>query len=333
MLTPWTRSDAVVDPPLTPDRGLRRARRREHRRPGQPRGSIDWLCLPTFDSAACFAALLGTPGQRALAAQPGRPRRGDARSYVGDSFVLETTYETATGRQSRVTDLMPLGDGRADLCAASRALEGTVRVRHEWTVRFDYGRDAPVGAGTSTTAATATRSSRRSPAPTCSCCAAPGSPTPSEGHHVDEFDVAAGETFSFSTTWFRRYDPIPPPLPIAGRHPRDDRAERGVGRAAATTRAPTPKAVTRSLLVLRVLTHPKTGGIVAAPTTSPARGLRRRAQLGLPLLLAARRRADARGAARLGYLEEAALWRNWLLRAVAGDPAGHADHVPRRRRT
>src|SRR6476659_6511684 len=76
------------------------------------RGSVDWLCLPRFDSRACFAALLGTPDHGRWLITPADPDAVTTRSYVGNLFVLETTHETATGRV-RVTDLMPLGDGRS----------------------------------------------------------------------------------------------------------------------------------------------------------------------------------------------------------------------------
>jgi hypothetical protein len=105
------------------------------------RGSIDWLCLPGFDSEACFAAILGTTDNgRWLLTVP------DAtivtRRYVAESFVLETTYVSPTG-VAVVDEGMPLGDGRADLLRRITCVEGSVAVEHEWVVRFGYGaRDA-----------------------------------------------------------------------------------------------------------------------------------------------------------------------------------------------
>jgi len=281
-------------------------------------GSIDWLCLPRFDSPACFAALLGSPENGRWLLGPVGPAR-TTRRYVGDSFVLETTHETSTG-VVRVTDFMPVGDGRADLVRRIEGVSGTVRIRHEWVVRFGYGKVRPWV-------------SRRADAPQIgsgemiSAIAGPdmlvlrGSrlPRAADGRHEDEFDVAAGERMTFSTTWFKSHHQVPPPMDV------DDEAEQTVARWNLWARScdhsgPYRQAVVRSLLVLRVLTHGETGGIVAAPTTSlPEQfgGPRnwdyrfcwlRDASLTLEALL------------RSGYHEETVLWRNWLLRAVAGDP-------------
>ena len=104
-------------------------------------GSVDWLCLPRFDSPACFAALLGDESHgRWLLGPVGAAET--TRRYVGHSAVLETTHRTATGTV-RVVDAMPVNDGRADLVRQVVGVEGTVRVRHEWIVRFGYGRIRP----------------------------------------------------------------------------------------------------------------------------------------------------------------------------------------------
>ncbi|MEO8518242.1 MAG: glycoside hydrolase family 15 protein [Dermatophilaceae bacterium] len=281
-------------------------------------GSIDWLCLPRFDSPACFAALVGSRDNGRWLLGPAGPAR-TTRRYVGDSFVLETTHETSTG-VVRITDFMPIGDGRADLVRRIEGVSGTVRIRHEWVVRFGYGKVRPWV-------------SRRADAPQIgsgemiSAIAGPdmlvlrGSRLPHavDGRHEDEFDVVAGERLTFSTTWFKSHHAVPPPMDV------DDEAEQTVARWEAWARScdhsgPYRDAVVRSLLVLRVLTHGETGGIVAAPTTSlPEQfgGPRnwdyrfcwlRDASLTLEALL------------RSGYHEETVLWRNWLLRAVAGDP-------------
>ena len=281
-------------------------------------GSIDWLCLPRFDSPACFAALLGSRDNGRWLLGPAGPAK-TTRRYLGDSFVLETTHETNTG-VVRITDFMPIGDGRADLARRIEGVSGTVRIRHEWVVRFGYGKVRPWV-------------SRRSDAPQIgagemiSAIAGPdmlvlrGSRLPHavDGRHEDEFDVAAGERLTFSTTWFKSHHEVPPPMDV------DDEADQTVARwslwaDSCDHSGPYREAVVRSLLVLRVLTHGQTGGIVAAPTTSlPEQfgGPRnwdyrfcwlRDASLTLEALL------------RSGYHEETLLWRNWLLRAVAGDP-------------
>jgi GH15 family glucan-1,4-alpha-glucosidase len=279
-------------------------------------GSIDWLCLPEFDSPACFAALLGTPDNgRWLLGPKGGART--TRRYLEHSFVLETTHETDTGTV-RVTDLMPVGDRRADVVRSVTGVEGTVTMEHEWVVRFGYGKVRPwvshdVG--------------HRLDSDVISAVAGPdmlilrGSrlPRARDGRHVDEFEVREGETFTFSTTWFPSYEPVPPPLDI------DSRLKETIE---VTNRwadqcdydGPHRELVVRSLLTLRLMTHSSYGGIVAAPTTSLPEdfgGERnwdyrfcwlRDASLTLEALLAS------------GYLTEARLWRNWLLRAVAGDP-------------
>ncbi|PUA79174.1 glycoside hydrolase family 15 protein [Nocardioides currus] len=279
-------------------------------------GSIDWLCLPRFDSPACFAALLGDPDNGRWLLAPAETDGVTAtRTYVGDSAVLETTFTTPTGVLV-LRDVMPLSDERADLVRTVRCTEGTVAVRHEWVVRFDYGRVRPwvtrqQVAGQEVIVATA--------GPDKLMLRGPRLPHADDGHHVDDFDLAAGDEMTFSTTWVRSWRDLPEPLPF------DDRIEATRAeheRWAGHCREDVPRAdlVRRSLLTLRLLTHEETGGIVAAPTTSLPEcfgGERnwdyrycwlRDAALTLESLLAA------------GYTEEARDWRRWLLRAVAGDP-------------
>jgi GH15 family glucan-1,4-alpha-glucosidase len=283
------------------------------------RGSVDWLCLPRFDSHACFAALLGTPEHGRWLIGPADPDARSTRRYVGNSFVLETTHETATGTV-RVTDLMPLSDGRADVLRRVEGLSGTVRMTHEWVVRFGYGATRPW-----VTRHTEDREGRTDEIITA--IAGPDMlvlrgarlPHARDGHHVDEFDVDAGETLTFSTTWFPSHDKVPPPLEVSSRISETLMLSRlWAGNSGYTGRY--AAAVTRSLLVLRVLSHGVTGGIVAAPTTSLPEdfgGERnwdyrfcwlRDAALTLEALLGC------------GYVDETRLWRDWLLRAVAGDP-------------
>ncbi len=279
-------------------------------------GSVDWLCLPRFDSPACFAALLGTSdnGRWLLA-----PADGDGvtatRQYVGNSAILETTFSTPTGVLV-LRDVMPVGDGRADLVRTISCTEGTVRVCHEWVVRFDYGRVRPwvsrqqVG-GDEVIVATA--------GPDKLMLRGPRLPRATDGRHVDEFDLATGEVMTFSTTWVRSWRALPEPLPFDDRI-EATRVEHERWAARCVDDIPHADLVRRSLLTLRMLTHAETGGIVAAPTTSLPEdfgGERnwdyrycwlRDAALTLESLLAA------------GYTDEARDWRGWLLRAVAGDP-------------
>ncbi len=279
-------------------------------------GSIDWLCLPRYDSHACFAALLGTPEHGRWLLGPAGPAT-TTRRYVEETFILETVHETATGRV-RVTDLMPVGDGRSDVIRRVEGLEGTVRMRHEWVVRFGYGKVRPwVAHGPR----------HRLDADVITAIAGPDMlvlrgdrlPHPEDGHHRDEFDVAAGETLTFTLTWFESWRDVPPPLHVdsqidATRHRSDAWADR------CTYEGPYRDQVVRSLLTLRLLTDTRFGGIVAAATTSLPEdfgGERnwdyrycwlRDASLTLEAFLAC------------GYVTEARVWRSWLLRAVAGDP-------------
>src|SRR3984885_3608547 len=101
-------------------------------------GSIDWLCFPRFDSPACFAALLGTPEHGRWLLTPAAPIRGVQRRYWDDSLILQTDFETAEGTV-RIADFMPASDERWDVVRIVEALRGTVRMRMELVVRFDYG--------------------------------------------------------------------------------------------------------------------------------------------------------------------------------------------------
>src|SRR6185436_4214007 len=176
-------------------------------------GSVDWLCLPRFDSPACFAALLGSRNNgRWLLGPLGAART--TRRYLGNSFILETTHETSTG-VVRVTDLMPVGDGRADLVRRVEGISGTVRMRHEWVVRFSYGKvrpwvtrhpDAPgSGTGEMITAVAG---------PDMLVLRGSRLPHAADGRHEDEFDVEAGERLTFSTTWLYSHEQVPPPLEV-----------------------------------------------------------------------------------------------------------------------
>ncbi len=279
-------------------------------------GSIDWLCLPHFDSPACFAALLGTRDNGRWLLGPAGPAR-TTRRYVDNSFVLETTHETDDGVVV-VTDVMPTGDGRADIVRSVRGLRGTVRMRHEWVVRFDYGQVRPW---------VSHDPGHRVDSDVIVAVAGPDMlvlrgtrlPHPEDGHHVDEFEVGAGEVLTFSLTWSPSYEPVPPPLDIDSRIAETIRYENAWTQGC-TYDGPYRDLVTRSLLTLRAMTHSRYGGIVAAPTTSLPEdfgGERnwdyrycwlRDASLTLEALLLS------------GYVDEARGWRNWLIRAVAGDP-------------
>jgi GH15 family glucan-1,4-alpha-glucosidase len=278
-------------------------------------GSIDWLCLPRFDSPSAFGALLGTPAHGRWLLAPTDPEASATRGYVGDTFVLETTWETSTGAVL-VTEVMPTGDRRADVVRRVTGLRGTVEMAQEFVVRFDYGETTPwvrrfpdLDGRTSLLAVAGPDAVLlRGPVPSAD-----------DRRHRGRFTVAAGETVDLVLTWYPSHRPVPEPLDVdeqiestrAWWQAWADRSECGPGYAAY---------VRRSLLVLRALTHEDTGGIVAAATTSLPEdfgGVRnwdyrycwlRDTALTLEALMLH------------GYTDEAQAWRTWLLRAIAGDP-------------
>ena len=277
-------------------------------------GSVDWLCLPRFDSPACFAALLGDERHGRWLIGPARDHSSERR-YVGDSGVLETTYTTDTG-VVEITDLMPVYDDRHDVVRRIRGVSGSVRIVHEWAVRLGYGKIRPwvhreEHEGAELIVAVA--------GPDKIVLRGPRLPVAEEGFHTDEFDVAAGEELTFSTTWVHSYRQIPRLLAFEDRISSTIELEQAWADACQYD-GPWRPQVVRSLITLRALTHSETGGIVAAPTTSLPEdfgGERnwdyrycwlRDAALTIEALLAAKRSDEAR------------LWRDWLLRAVAGDP-------------
>ncbi len=294
-------------------------------------GSIDWLCLPRFDSAATFCGLLGDPddGRWKLSIVDGEVTQ---RRYLEDTFVLLTTWTCPTG-VARVTDFLPPSSVQADLVRRVECLEGEVEVAHDLRIRMDYARATPW-----------VRRLQHLPTADAGllCIAGPDGLLLSgtRVHHWDSADeegahevaaegsrsralqgrlhLSAGERASWDLTWFPSWE-----SPAA---PAD--AERALEEAITywrewaadlDCRGEFAAEVRRSLLVLRALTHRETGGIVAAPTAS------------LPEEFGGSRNWDYR----FTWLRDAALtieamlahgltrgatkWRDWLLRAVAGD--------------
>jgi GH15 family glucan-1,4-alpha-glucosidase len=276
-------------------------------------GSIDWLCLPRFDSPACFAALLDTPDAGRWLLAPAAGGVCGARRHRGDTLVLETEWETAEGRV-RVVDLMPPRSGDPTVVRIVEGLSGAVPMRGELRIRFDYGRVVPwVRHHDGRVQALA--------GPDALWLDTPAPVEERDRSTVSEFTVRAGDRVPFVLTWAPGHRPAPAPVDAEQELARTvafwERwvgvGERVGGRHAA--------AVTRSLVTLKALTYAPTGGIVAAATTSlPEQpgGPRnwdyrfswlRDSTYTLQALLVA------------GHTEEARQWRDWLLRAVAGDPA------------
>ncbi|WP_326811961.1 glycoside hydrolase family 15 protein [Streptomyces scopuliridis] len=277
-------------------------------------GSIDWLCLPRFDSAACFAALLGGEENGHWRLAPTDGRECTRRAYVGDSLVLESVWETRTGTV-KVIDFMPQRDRAPEIMRIVEGVSGSVDMSATIRLRFDFGSVVPW--------MRRAEGHRVAVAGPDSVWLRSEPPVKTWGQHFStrsSFTVGAGEKVAFVLTWHPSHKPRPrrvDPHRALARSLEDWKswAER------CRYQGPHRAAVMRSLITLKALTYGPTGGIVAAPTTSLPEdlgGVRnwdyrycwlRDSTLVLEALLSA------------GYLEEAAAWRDWLLRAVAGDPA------------
>jgi len=278
-------------------------------------GSIDWLCLPRFDSASTFGALLGDEDHgRWLLAPKGRVLSTERR-YEDDTFVLLTRWVTESG-EVEVTDFMPFGDRRADIVRRVTGISGSVEMHQELRIRFGYADAIPwvrqlPEEGDHALVAVAGPDS----------VVLRGTPLKAADHrHIGDFTVAAGETKDIALTWFPAHRHPPERLDVDRRLEATKKWWRDWA-STCTTEGRYRDYVRRSLLILRALTHEDTGGIVAAATTSLPeewQGVRnwdyrfvwlRDASLTLLVLL------DH------GFTTEADGWRSWLLRAIAGDPA------------
>jgi GH15 family glucan-1,4-alpha-glucosidase len=275
-------------------------------------GSIDWLCLPRFDSAACFAALLGGPEHGRWQIAPTARVGSVRRCYRDETLILETEFETAQGRV-RLTDFMPASDHRWDVVRIVEGLRGRVKLGMELIVRFDYGSIVPwvrrSGAVLLITAGPHTLELRSS--------------VPVQGAGMKtlaEFTVKKGERQWFSLNYRPSHLDTLPTMDTRRELKHTEHLWHRWSRRC-KVRGRWQEATMRSLIVLKALQYKPTGGIIAAPTTSlPERlgGVRnwdyrycwlRDATFTLNALLLA------------GYVKEATEWREWLLRAVAGSPA------------
>jgi len=273
-------------------------------------GAIDWLCLPRIDSPACFAALLGDEddGQWLLAPAVGGP--ATRRRYRGPTLVLESEWDTDKGTV-RVLDMLPPRDQALNVVRIVEGVSGTVEMRSELRLRFDYGQRIPWV--------------RHLDDNQLAAIAGPDSvtlwcdtPTHGEGWStVSEFSIDAGQRVSFVLTWRQSHEPPPTPIEPADALQRsmdfwEDWAER------ADLPGRWRDVLLRSVLTLKALTYEPTGGLVAAATTS------------LPEAIGGVRNWDYRfcwlrdaamtlaSMIRCGYTDEADQWVSWLRRAVAG---------------
>jgi GH15 family glucan-1,4-alpha-glucosidase len=284
------------------------------------RGSMDWLCLPRFDSPSVFTALLGSPGHgRWLLAPNEEIAVVTDRQYVDSTFVLNTTWETSTGRVI-VTEFMPIGDRRSTIVRRVTGILGRVIMRQDLKILFGYATVLPWVSRVRDGSARGSREVLLAKAgPDAMSLRGHQLPQAQDSQHSGEFTVAEGESFDFELTWFPSHKEVPAALNV-------DKALDETVRfwtewaSHCIQEGSYAGAVKQSLLVLRALTDEDTGGIVAAPTTSLPEdfgGARnwdyrycwlRDAALTLEAMLTH------------GYASEALMWRNWLLRALAGDP-------------
>ncbi|MEV8585614.1 glycoside hydrolase family 15 protein [Streptomyces sp. NPDC051180] len=284
-------------------------------------GSVDWWCAPRFDSPACLAALLGDPGHGRWLLAPVGAARCTRRGYRGDTLVLDTVWEALSG-SVRVTDFMPvrsLGESTPTIVRVVEGLSGRVAMRGELRVRFHHGGIVPW-----------TRSLDRrtvvsiaGPDAAYLSCGPGADPVVTRDRTAFAFTVPAGRRVAFTLGWRPSHAAAPPAESPA----RIDAALSGTlafwndWAAALRYEGPRRDAVIRSLLTLKALTYAPTGGVVAAATAS------------LPESIGGQRNWDYRFCwlrdstftlsclLRGGYRREALAWTEWLLRAVAGDPA------------
>ncbi|GAA4331430.1 glycoside hydrolase family 15 protein [Pigmentiphaga soli] len=276
-------------------------------------GSIDWLCWPRFDSDACFASLLGTADNGYWKIGPAADGATVSRRYVDDTLILETRFATADGEVALI-DFMPAEDQRPELVRIVRGLSGEVAMRMDFVVRFGYGALVPwvtrleEGEGIRAVVGPDMVVLRTTV------------PLRNESLHTDsEFAVRAGEQAVFTLSYGRSYRPVPVARDAARLLAGTQTAWRDWS-ARSRAHGEYRDAIQRSLITLKALAFVPTGGIVAAVTTS------------LPETLGGDRNWDyrycwlrdatltLRALMRGGYFGEAARWRDWLVRAVAGAP-------------
>jgi GH15 family glucan-1,4-alpha-glucosidase len=275
-------------------------------------GSIDWLCFPRFDSAACFAALLGTPEHGRWLLTPVDTIQTIRRRYREGTLVLETEYQTDSGVVA-VVDCMPLCTTSHNVVRMIEGRRGQVRMRMELVIRFDYGSIVPWVRHTE-------RGIRAIAGPDAMHLRTDVPVHGEQFRTIAEFTVSEGQRIPFTLTWYPSHQPEP-----AESDPEQSIRETEQWWQAWSARCTYTGAwreqVVRSLITLKALTYAPTGGLVAAATTS------------LPEQLGGVRNWDYRycwlrdatftlyALMTGGYMDEARAWREWLVRAVAGKPS------------
>ncbi|HEY4758675.1 MAG TPA: glycoside hydrolase family 15 protein [Chthoniobacterales bacterium] len=275
-------------------------------------GSVDWLCFPRFDSASCFAALVGEAKNGRWLIAPVDLSATVTRKYRDHTLILETTFETKSGIV-RLIDFMPPRGTNPDIVRIVEGVRGKVAVRMELIIRFDYGDVVPwvrqCRAGLEAIAG-----------PNALILRTPIATRGEDLTTVAEFEVAAGERAPFVLTWYQSHEE-PPPAINPDHALRDTQKFWTDWAGSCSWGGKWHDAVVRSLITLKGLTYAPTGGIVAAATTS------------LPEKIGGVRNWDYRycwlrdatftlfALTRSGFIEEARSWRGWLLRTIAGSPS------------
>jgi GH15 family glucan-1,4-alpha-glucosidase len=277
-------------------------------------GSIDWLCWPSFDSDACFTALLGTSRHGRWLIAPAEKITKTTRFYWDNTLILETRFETAGGTIA-VVDFMPRRGKASDIVRLVRGVSGRVKLRMELVIRFGFGTDIPwVKKSEDGTALLAICG------PDMTVLRSPVKTRGEDMTTVADFEVGEGETVPFVLTYGPSHLDVPAPIdPEQALQETNDFWTEWCTHC--TYQGESRDLVMRSLITLKALTYEPTGGIVAAPTTS------------LPEILGGPKNWDYRfcwlrdatftllALMNSGYTEEACCWHSWLLRAVAGAPA------------
>ncbi len=274
-------------------------------------GTIDWLCLPRFDSPACFAALLGDEEHGHFMLSPVEDARV-SRTYRHHTLILETLFETETGAV-KLIDFMTRADGNCNLIRRVQGVHGTVAMRLDLVVRFNYGSAVPwvsrTGDGRIEFVAGPDRLMLQTTLDV-------------DDHNLRtsaDFEITEGQEIDIALSWSLSYRALTPPLDISDElDALENRWRHWVGRFQGAGEY--TNIITRSLITLKALTHFETGGIVAAVTTS------------LPEQIGGPRNWDYRfcwlrdatltlyALLECDFVDEAISWRQWLIRAAAGSP-------------
>jgi GH15 family glucan-1,4-alpha-glucosidase len=277
-------------------------------------GSIDWLCLPRFDSAAMFAALLGDDSHGRWRIAPAGDSVRVRRRYVGESLVLETRFETPTG-SCRLVDAMLLGTPDPDLVRIVEGVSGSVELEMDLTIRFDYGSIVPW------LRRSGDRSFHAIGGPDAVEFISPVDIENRDFHTRARFTVSQGERLPFLLAWHPSHRDVHNEIDDLVLAVERTTREWESWASRCTVTGQGRDGILRSLLCLKALTYRPTGGIVAAPTTS------------LPERIGGSRNWDYRycwvrdatytlyALLLTGYRDEATAWVDWLVRAVAGTPS------------